>query len=66
MPPASNTVKSLNDAKSINIGIEDYNLIEERFDALEKQLEQLFGQVLFGLHTLDAHGTFLSINEQGV
>ena len=64
MPPASNTVKSLNDAKSINIGIEDYNLIEERFDALEKQLEQLFGQVLFGLHTLDAHGTFLSINEQ--
>lgn len=46
------------------IDIDDFNEIEARFDALEKELEYLYGHALFGLHTLDEHGVFVSINTQ--
>lgn len=62
MLPASTTSLKSAETKYIDIGIDGYDEIESRFDALEKELEHLYGQALFGLHTLDAQGTFLSTN----
>ncbi|MDP3267708.1 MAG: EAL domain-containing protein [Legionella sp.] len=48
----------------VGIDIDDFNEIETRFDALEKELEYLYGHALFGMHTLDERGVFVSINAQ--
>lgn len=63
LPIPTTSSKSI-EAGNTGINIDDFNEIEARFDALEKELEQLYGNALFGLHTLDARGVFLSINIQ--
>lgn len=42
----------------------DRNQIEQKFAALEEELDYLYEHVPFGCHTLDADGTYLSINSQ--
>lgn len=64
MLPTPTTSSKPIEARNAVVDIDDYNEIEQRFDALEKELEQLYGNVLFGLHTLDEHGVFVSINTQ--
>ncbi len=43
---------------------EDYDDLENRFTALENSLANIYQQASFGLHTLSANGTFLSINDK--
>lgn len=63
LPILTINLKSKKDGNA-GIDIDDFNEIETRFDALEKELEHLYGHALFGLHTLDEHGVFVSINVQ--
>jgi len=64
MLPIPTTSSKSKETENTGIGIEDFNEIEQRFDALETELTHLYRHALFGLHTLDERGVFVSINAQ--
>lgn len=65
MKPASPPVtKSRSTAEAETPECLDRNQIKQKFAALEEELDYLYEQVPFGCHTLDADGTYLSINSQ--